>query len=322
MSDGVFIVGFILFFFAAWVASGGPSKPISFAGPYITPITTTGITQNGYGEQVKGNVNIGAARSDLFSIQQAVTNLKNDVQDAKLFGTPSPYRGMVTISWGNNFGATDPDQEYVTIKVSNNALPNIPISGWRLISVSDDRSGTIPQGQELLSRTSGATAPIVLHPDDVAIIVTGESPVGVSFRENECIGYYTQNKNFYPSLSQSCPDPRDDFDTFYTGNIYKDGDCQTFVSSVNRCDLPNESGAHLSSSCYAFIDKYLNYQGCVAAHRGDERFWGSTWRIYLGRTQIKGNHTDTRRYGELWKSSKEAIKLVDQNGKTVDLYTY
>lgn len=322
MSDGVFIIGFILFFFAAWVASGGPSKPISFAGPYITPITTSDVRQTGYGDPTSGTVSIGAARSDLFSIQQAVTSLKNDVQDAKLFGTPSPYRGQVTITWGNNVGATDPDQEYITIRAEHNAPPNIPITGWRLVAVSNDRGGTIPRGQDLLSRTSGATAPIVLHPDDVAIIVTGESPVDVSFRENECTGYYTQNKNFYPSLSQSCPDPRDDFDRFYTGNIYKDGDCETFVSSVNRCDVPNESGERLSSSCYAFIDKYLSYQGCVAAHRGDDRFWGNAWRVYLGRKPISGNHTDTRTYGELWKPSKEAIKLLDQNGKTVDVYTY
>jgi hypothetical protein len=164
--------------------------------------------------------------------------------------------------------------------------------------------------------------PVVLHPNDTAIIVTGESPIDVSFRENECTGYYTQSKNFYPSLSQSCPDPRDDFDTFYPGNIYKDGDCQTFVSSVNRCTVPRESNTRLSSTCYAFIDKYLNYQGCVAAHRGDERFWGNSWRLYLGRKPITKNHTDTRTYGELWKSSKEAIRLVDQSGKTVDLYTY
>ncbi|KND51555.1 MAG: hypothetical protein AB202_03225 [Parcubacteria bacterium C7867-007] len=321
MSDGAFLLGFILFFFVVWVASGGPNHPISFAGPYITPITTVGVTQTGYGDPITG-INIGAARTDLFSIQRSVTGLKKEVQDAKLFGEASPYKGMVTISWGNNLGTTDPNQEYITIKAAYNAQPNINISGWKLVAVSNDRSVTIPYGQELLSRTNTNTGPIILHPNETAVIVTGKSPVDVSFRENMCAGYYTQSKTFYPYLSQTCPDPSDEYETFYTGNEYKDGDCESFVATVNRCNIPSEKGKRLSSSCYQFIDKYLNYQGCIDAHRGDARFWGNSWRIYLGREPLTKSHDDTRRYGDLWKSSKEAIKLVDQNGKTVDLYQY
>ncbi|KND50121.1 MAG: hypothetical protein AB203_04000 [Parcubacteria bacterium C7867-008] len=320
MSDGAFILGFFLFFFVVWIASGGPNHPISFAGPYITPITTVGTVQEGYGDI--NDFNTAGARSDLFSIQNSIFNLKKDVRDAKLFGEASPYKGMVTISWGSNVGATDPDDEYITIKAGYNAEPNINISGWQLVAVSNDRTATIPFGQELLSKTSNATAPIILHPNDSAIIVTGESPVGVSFRENQCVGYYTQNKSFSPSLSQSCPDPQDDFEQFYSGNEYKDGGCEEFISNVDRCSVPNEGGKRLSSSCYRFIDTYLNYQGCLNTHRGDQRFWGNSWRIYLGRGSLTKNHDESRKYGELWKSSKEAIKLLDQNGKTVDLYQY
>ncbi len=97
MNDGIFIIGFFLFFFVAWVASGGPSKPISFAGPFITPVTTVGTTQSGYGTLPTGSQSVAATRSSLTSIQNTVSGLNKQVQDAKLFGTPSPYRGQVTI---------------------------------------------------------------------------------------------------------------------------------------------------------------------------------------------------------------------------------
>ena len=320
MSDGVFIVGFILFFFAAWLAGGGPNKPISFAGPFITPITTYNTEQVGYGDQI-GPLSIGSAQNSLFSIQQAVTGLKQDVQGAKLYGEVSPYRGKVEISWGHNISATDANQEYITIRATNEAKGGVTISGWRLVSASNDRSGRIPQGQELLSRSSSATSPIILYPNQVAIITSGESPVDVSFRENKCTGYQTQSKTFTPSLSQSCPLPIDDFDTYYSGNIYKDGNCTDFVKTVNRCQVPKED-RRLSASCYTFIDTYLNYNGCVATHRGDADFWGGAWRIYLGRTPIWGSRTEKSTYGELWTERRDAIKLLDENGKTVDVYEY
>jgi hypothetical protein len=321
MSDGWFIIGFFLFFFAAWLGSGGPSKPISFAGPYITPITTIGTTQSGYGTLPTGSQSISATRASITNIQSQVNGLNKQVQDAKLFGTPSPYKGEVTISWGNSLGTADPKQEYITLKASYNAPPNIPISGWRLVRVSNDTTVTIPQGQEIYSPTSNATLPIVLHPNDVAVINSGESPLGKSFKENECMGYYTKGEQFNPGLSQSCPDPKADYDAHYPTNSYKDDSCYTFLQNTYSCTIPVETRS-LSQNCYAFIDSYLNYPGCVANHKTDERFSGNSWRIFLNRTAITSHQNDTRYYGPVWKQTHDAIKLLDQSGKTVDMYEY
>lgn len=323
MSDGFFFLTILFFFFVAWVAGGGPSKPISFAGPFITPITSPAVIQSGYGDQVNlsAGATVNATRSNLFGIQRSITDLQKQVSDVKLFGDPSPYKGKVTIGWGSNVGSTDPKQEYITIKVAHDAPQNITITGWQVVSLSSDVSATIPKGTELLSSSGNTLAPIVLHPDDLVYLTTGESPVDVSFRENQCIGYYTHKQTFYPSLPQTCPDPRTEYDQYYTGNTFKDTGCYNMVQKLNRCSIPEESSG-LSSSCYRFIDQHLSYSGCVATHRGDQYFWGSSWRVYLGRKELTKNHDSYRTYGELWKSSREGIKLLDENGKTVDLYQY
>ncbi|MEK7602552.1 MAG: hypothetical protein AAB472_03640 [Patescibacteria group bacterium] len=47
-TDALFVVMCILFLFAAWVATGGPTRPVSTAGPYITPVTRSGEESQGY----------------------------------------------------------------------------------------------------------------------------------------------------------------------------------------------------------------------------------------------------------------------------------
>ena len=56
--------------------------------------------------------------------------------------------------------------------------------------------------------------------------------------------------------------------------------------------------------------QYLNYNGCVAAHKNDADFEGNTWRIYLGR------------YFSMWRTQHEVVKLLDINSKTVDAFSY
>ncbi|MDB5265380.1 MAG: hypothetical protein JWM39_93 [Parcubacteria group bacterium] len=323
MSDGAFILAVFFFFFAAWLASGGPTKPISFAGPYITPITSVGTIQTGYGSTggtSGGGTSISAARSTLSNIQNSLGGLNKQVQDAKLFGTPSPYKGDVTISWGNSLGASDPKQEYITIRAASNAPQNLNITGWKLVAVSNDHVATIPQGQEIYSPSSTATAPIILHPNDTAIINSGVSPVYESFKENECMGYYTKNDQFNPGLSQTCPSPINDFNAHYTGNVFKDGGCQQLIQNTYSCNIPDTNS--VSSDCNIFIENYLNYPSCIVNHQADEQFSGNEWRIYLNRDVIKVHNTDTRYYGPLWQQSHDAIKLEDQSGLTVDLYEY
>ncbi len=94
------------------------------------------------------------------------------------------------------------------------------------------------------------------------------------------------------------------------GNKLADDDCYTYVRSAPSCVDPVTPPTNLSNSCDELIDDYLNYRGCVAAHGSESGFKSPRYRIYL----------EKRR--PLWKTSREAIELIDSNEKTVDLYSY
>ncbi len=330
-SEFLFFLAMMVFFFVLWLAGGGPNKPISWSGPFITPVTDVGQTQVGYGggEWIRGinvtgslpSVSYEEARSSLSSIEYRLGELQVEAKKQALFSAPSPLRGQVRIT-GGNFSATDPDLEYFTVEVSSSAAGPITITGWRVQSLSTDTSVRIGSGSVL--PTAGGvneTAPIVLQRGERAYIVSGESPIGGSFRENMCTGYLGYSHSFSPALGLRCPSAREEFDRYFEGNPYKDTGCYQAVQNTSICKTPSDAG-RVSSYCIALIDKRLNYNGCVASHQYDTRFSTGTWRIFLGRTEITRTHKEKSEYGELWKSSRDGIKLLDENGLTVDLYTY
>ncbi len=324
--DALFFIGIFIFIFLVWVATGGPSRPISFAGPFLSSPTTAGNVTTYYLPQASfgiGDSNEqlslyggGTTRTSLSNIQSEADRLAEQVKDAAAFGTPSPYRGLVSISKSRAGPANaDYEQEYVEIDMSRQAKEGVDITGWKLISTASDRVGVIREGATV-PRTGSVnpTEHIVLQPGDRAIVSTERSPIGVSFRENMCTGYLGQYQNFSPHLSLSCPDPLSEFDRYYAGNPLKDDACYDLMRDTRRCEIPSDKSRRLSSSCFDMIDNRLNYNGCVETHRNDPDFArNTTWRIYLNRDEDDG---------EIWKADREGIKLVDAEGKTVDLFTY
>lgn len=321
--DGVFFLGVFLFFFFVWFVSGGPTRPISFAGPYITPITDADQTQEGYGstdgwlggipdslsfgfsDGVSGG---GSLQSRLFGAQEELHRLEGQARDLDAFGDPSPYRGQVDIT-GVVAGNTAKD-EYVTIQVSPSAPSSIVITGWRLKSMASGKSATIEMGTGLPRTGVNDTGPITLASGDQAIIATGDSPVGVSFRENTCVGYFGERQTFSPSLWNNCPSPLSEFERYYEGNALRDDRCYAYVQTLPSCVAVTDPPADLTYACESFVEEYLDYRGCVDAHRNDARFSTNRYRVFLEKET------------KLWKASREAIRLLDKDGKTVDLYTY
>ncbi|MEK7079873.1 MAG: lamin tail domain-containing protein [Patescibacteria group bacterium] len=319
MSDGFFFVGVLFFFFLIWFVGGGPTRPISFSGPYITPVTDVNQTQQGYGSTnnwfTGGGTGSGSTataktptevRSGLLNAEQELRRLQGVVTDLNAFGEPSPYKGMVKIS-GVSAGQTA-KEEYLTLQVSG--TQSVTITGWKLKSSATGKSATIPDGTELPKSGINTTGPLVLSPGDQVIIATGDSPIGVSFRENMCVGYFGQRQTFYPSLWSSCPSALTEFNRYYPGNKLKDDACYTYVSSLPTCTTVTDPPTTVNRTCESFVDEYLDYNGCVWAHRYEVEFKQNRYRVFL------------EHGSKLWKSSREAIKLLDQNGKTVDLYTY
>ena len=311
-SDGLFFFGILAFFFILWFSTGGPTRPISFAGPYITPLTDVDTVQYGYGSDVTGTTEQQQPQTresiwaQLMGFENQVTQLERQAADIRAFGEASPLRGSVQVGVGD-VGTEDADREYITIRAIG--TQPVDITGWRVVSGASGTSARIPSGASVpRSGRINDTGRIVLAPGEQAFVVTGDSPLGVSFKENMCTGYLANRQEYVPALSQQCPAASTEFDRFFTGNALREDACYYRMQATPLCTTPDDDG--MTSRCSDLIDDYLTYNGCVAQHRNSTHFPGQTWRVYLERNK------------EMWKPARDAVKLLDTNGKTVDLYTY
>lgn len=319
MHDAWFFIGVFVFIFLIWVATGGPLHAISFTGPGLAlPDALGGGT---YLSLPRAPFGIGGSNVSLPGSSngpgfQGSSGNSNAPSQSSLggvsFGVISPYRDMVSMShYISGAGSLDPINESIEISVSQNAGVPIDISGWRLVSDAGGTIATIPKGTEV--PTSGivnASDNIVLTSGTRAMIISGRSPIGASFRENKCIGYFSSFQHFSPQLSQNCPTPSNELISFYGPNYIRDTACIDYVDRIPRCQLTLSPPVSLSNACQSFMIKYLNYNGCVEAHRNDSDFLGNTWRVYLGRSS------------SMWRTRHEVVKLLDSNGKTVDAFSY
>jgi hypothetical protein len=246
-------------------------------------------------------------------IEETLSILAKDVETMKLYEPKSPYAGKVTLQNGNA-SAQSPESEYLTLNAVSENSTAISITGWKLESVVTKSEALIPEGARLLvSENDREKAPIMLSPGETAYVVTGLTPLRVSFRENECSGYLSTEGSFSPSLTRSCPLPGDEL-LQYGSVKSSDARCSEYVRGIGQCEVKDAShieAAELSGSCEMFISNVLTYEGCVEKHRTDKTFYTSgAWRVYLNRT------------GELWRSSKDVVRLLDAEGKVVSVLEY
>ena len=301
MRDDLFLfIGLLILIFVVWVASGGPSRPLSFAGPYLNPISQTGTKAGAYGDPNQYSSVNSTATIGLGGVSIAGNGSSGGVSSGKTVSLSRDIAGA---------GASDPDEEYVIINVSGAAKAPVSTAGWRLVSSATGRSAIFPAGTE--TPHAGAVNPsstIVLSPGDEAVVATGRSPVGVSFRENLCTGYFEEHQDFHPSLSLSCPTPSQELAKYYPD---APDACVAYVRSIPYCGTDTSaSSADVPSSCTRFADDRLNYNGCVAAHETEAGFLGRTWRIFLGQGD------------DLYRSGHDTITLLDGQGKVIDSLTY
>ena len=309
--DAWFFIGVFVFIFLIWAATGGPLHPIAYTGPRLAlPDVLGGGT---YLQLPRAPYGIGGAgvSSGSSGVSGSAGTLPTFV-GGSIFGTPSPYRGIVSMSHsGSGAGSANPGDEYITVSVAQSAGVPVDLSGWTLASDATGNAIVIPQGTEV--PTSGivnAIQDIVLTPGERAIIISGKSPIGASFRENKCIGYFSTFQKFSPSLPQNCPTPKSELASSYGTGYIRDAACINYVDTLARCQVVLSPPVTVSGVCQSFVIKYLNYNGCIDAHKQDTDFAGNTWRIYLGRTN------------SMWRPRHELVKLLDKTGKTVDAFSY
>ncbi len=317
MHDAWFFVGVFAFIFLIWIATGGPTHPLSFTGPTLAqPQELGGGTYLSFPRapfSIGGsNVSLPGSSSGGGQIGSGSSGSLPTFVGGETFGEPSPYRGLVTLNhYVSGAGSSDPRNETLQISVGYDTNVPVDLSGWTLTSDATGAASMIPKGTE--TPTSGvvnAVQDIVLEPGESAVVISGQSPIGASFRENKCIGYFSTFQSFSPSLPQNCPAPNDELSTFYGSGYIRDAACIDYVNKLNRCQVSLTPPPALSSQCQSFLVNHLNYNGCVDAHRNDSDFLGNTWRIYLGRTN------------SMWRTQHEIVKLLDVNGKTVDAFSY
>ncbi|MFA5838737.1 MAG: hypothetical protein WC849_02265 [Candidatus Paceibacterota bacterium] len=323
-----------------WVLSGGPysesaknpfikpPSPLDSGDTYgfgLFPDTKSGTsTTNGtgfgttYGEGLfsgtKSNASTGteSISEQLKNIGTETAQIKEELEKAEEKTNKSEYADLITISRAGAMSIT-PDREYLEISLSKTAKNKVIITGWTLKSLMSGISVKI-EDASWLPRLGGSNTKntIVLSPGNKAIINTGRSPIGTSFRTNICTGYFSQFQSFYPSLKRNCPDPSEDIEDKYLSgpNAYND-QCLDFIDRIQTCNINTSSlPLNMQSQCQDFVTKKMNYNSCIDTHKNDEGFYGTEWRIYLSR--------DT----ELWKSKREIIQLTDGIGKIIGTVTY
>jgi hypothetical protein len=314
--DAWFFLGIFVFIFLIWAATGGPTHSISFTGPSLAqPQELGGGT---YLHLPRAPFGIGGSQISLSGSSSGGGSLDSSgaptpsLAGGSIFGTPSPYRTAARMNrYVSGAGSLDPGNEYVEIAVNQNAGVPVDISGWSLTSDASGNGATIPKGTETpTSGTINAAQDIVLTPGTRALVISGQSPIGASFRENKCIGFFSTFQKFSPPLPQTCPAPADELAAFYGGSVVRDPGCIEYVNTLSRCQVTLSPPVTVSGTCQSFLVKYLNYNGCVDAHRKDANFAGDTWRVYLGRVSA------------LWRTRHEVVRLLDTEGKTVDAFSY
>jgi len=314
-NDAWFFVGIFAFIFLIWVATGGPTRPLSFSGPtleqpqelgggnYLSlPRSPFGIGNN------ETNLSGSSERGGSYSSSNFFTNMLRGFP----FGTPSPYQGLVRLNTSvSNASSTDAQRESLRLEVPRRSATPVTISGWRFVSEITGKAAVIPTGTK--TPTLGivnAREPITLTAGERAIISTGRSPIGTSFRENICTGYLDGAQAFTPRLPRQCPAPMAEFQRVAGPYYLRDTSCVEYVKTLGKCETVTYVSSKVSTSCRAFATKHLNYNGCVIAHYNTPGFHGTTWHVYL-------NQKDA-----LWRAKNEVIKLLDQNSHTVAAFRY
>ena len=228
--------------------------------------------------------------------------------DPRMFGNPSPYARQVTFT-GHSVGNGSASTEYVQLANSGASPGAISLRGWTLQSALSGARVLVPQATKVFVQgvLNPSGAPL-LDPGSSAVIITGSSPTGVSFQENRCSGYLAQFQTFSPPLNSHCPVAAEN-----ARAQSADPACFEYLSSIPMCHFPGGSSTQnqsMSGSCRELAADIFSYNGCVAAYRTVPGFALPSWRLYLSVAT------------PLWKPTHDTIRLLDAEGRVVDVLNY
>lgn len=311
------LVGFVvLALVILWIFNGGPRRVYSalwtlssatttMAGESILPWKSPDIFP------LITEKDIFAGEGNIDAIFRDAAQGGPEASEVLTYGNPSPQFQSVRIAPFSNPKATAAADEFVVIEASFSNTAPVSLAGWSLQSaLSGVRVPISGAASPMYVGAINTLAPVTLNPGASATIVSGASPVGVSFQENRCTGYLAQFQRFEPPLSLQCPAPGDEL-PLTPDNLQRYGEaCFEFARSLPTCEFPQDPPAHLSAECRTFAQVVFSYNGCVNRHYAEPQFSENSWRLYLGMR------------AELWGNLHDAIRILDAQGQTVDVYVY
>lgn len=327
--DLKWLFGLVLLFAIIWFTSGGLNNKAASKNPFLKPIVQSGngsvdtefahIGNNSsetayYSSYGQNTQTTGRKLTTQEEIAQGLNDagikasqIKNELAALEEASRASPLTGKIAIAGiSHSSGA---DGEYIVLRASQQNTQKVLITGLRLESAASGRGADIPNGVYLpFQNQINSEQPIYLNAGDVAYIITGRSPLGASFRLNECTGFFNQFQTFNPGLPSRCPQPSER-DLPSNGTIYND-DCRNYINSLPACQIIISPPVSISPECQRYVTNEISYTKCVDARRNDANFYDREWRVYMARDDI------------LWKQNRELIHLLDQNGKIIDAITY
>jgi hypothetical protein len=330
---GVTIAGMLILYVAYWIWSGGLSRGFKLASFLDNPFTlwsssTTGgalrlpgqpdelvdtidLSTYGIGGTLDSTGDGVSAQDKLDALQNQYESISSQARDPRNFGNPSPYKDQIRL--GNHTAQnSSPTTEYITLEVGFNTTAPISLAGWSLQSAVTGVRLVLPQAApQFVSGVLNNVSYPTLSSGSAVYVISGPSPVGVSFRENICSGYLGELQTFVPELNRSCPLASDEL-TLNAQNISNFGDsCVDYVQTIPQCHFPGlDSPGNVSTSCAQFVLNRLSYNGCVYAHKNERDFNTGAWRLYLGSGV------------NLWRDTHDVVRLLDDQGRTVDVISY
>lgn len=223
---------------------------------------------------------------------------------------PSLYQGWIELASGTAGSARYPQREYVTIDIVQENLSYLFVSEWQLVGPNGERYELDEAAPTPKQNQPNEASPIVVEAGQKIIVSSGDSPIGVSFRQNACSGYLEQFQNFVPAIARSCPDPTERMPREIRNGPFSEDTCADYIESLPKCQALTEPPAgYLSPTCQQFVEDEISYNACVDTYKESPGFASKTWRVYLGEDN------------QIWKESG-TITLLDGKGAVVDEITY
>lgn len=286
--------GIMLLLFVLWIATSGPEQGRGDR-PFLQPPPPLGSGER-YGPTYSGpSIQSGSTENQAGGSSPGISD-----------------ENTVFIQSILRASETDPEREYIILAAPQENTTPINISSLRLESAFTNSGTAIGQGSYL--PFSGKVNPqqvIFLAPGERAIVTTGESPIGTSFRLNICTGYFEQFQDFTPALPRECPRPVKENLSLEPGGV--NDECIEYLETFRSCEAHTKSfPLELSDNpqCQEYVSENVHYNGCVENHKNEPDFYKKEWRVFLDLGE------------ELWRNKRETIRLVNEKGLIIDEATY